>query len=306
MCLLITQPAGTVFSETFLRGVFKKNGDGIGVMYAENNTLYVRKDLPKTYEEMKAFYDEHVAGKACAVHWRMQTHGHINLDNCHPYEVISEAEGYPLWLMHNGVLHTNNLKDKAKSDTWHYIQDYLRPMLLNNPAWFMSPEFSELVGNHIGSNKFTLLDAYGNMVTVNEEQGVKYNGAWLSNTYAWDTTGTEHAPRYYSYGSYSQNSVWDMDEDWRGNWRQEVGPVSLVGADDACGEWVEVFREYMDSVFGGGEYSLTQYELEDYFNTVGENDAWYLMDIIDEGLTDMAEIVEIIMTKVSVMAQEAI
>lgn len=287
MCLLITQPEGVVFDDAFLRGVFSRNRDGLGVMYAENDTFHMRKILPRNYEQMKAFYDEHIAGRACAVHWRMKTHGDIDLDNCHPYEVISEAEGYPLWLMHNGVLHTDNLKDQTKSDTWHYIQDYLRPMLLKNPEWFMSAEFSALVGAHIGSNRFTLLDAFGNMVTVNARQGVEHNGAWLSNTYAWDTTGTQHnKPAVGAWG-------------WGSSFEPDVGPLfdmafepgsSAFAADSD--DWVEALMDLLEQVYPAVYYTPATdwHVLDAYYMAVGETNAWDTYNQLYDGEINVGEL----------------
>lgn len=212
MCLLITQPAGTVFEEQFLDDVYGMNSDGVGVMYAEEGAVTVVKFLPATALEALEFYNEHISGRDCAVHYRMRTHGATDFTNCHPYEVISAEEGTEMWLMHNGILHTGNDTDVSKSDTWHYVQDFLRPMLLSNPGFMLTEAFKTIVGEHIGNgNKFTLLDAHGNMVTVNDDQGVDYNGAWLSNTYAWKSVGKPYKSRrfvpsyaggYGSYGTY--------------------------------------------------------------------------------------------------------
>lgn len=205
MCLLATQPEGTVFDDDFLSGVYMLNSDGIGVMYAENNSLHIRRLVPKTEKEFIDFFRENIDNRKCAWHARMRTHGDIDLTNCHPYQVISGDEGYPLYLAHNGVLFTGNKADPSKSDTWHYIQDFLRPMLLKNPEFFLTEAFEDMVASHIGTgNKFVLMDAFGNITTVNEQAGVIHQGAWLSNTYAWDTTGTKYA----SYRSKSKGYAW--------------------------------------------------------------------------------------------------
>jgi hypothetical protein len=117
----------------------------------------------------------------------MRTHGEINLDNCHPYEVLNRAEhGIDLWLMHNGILSTGNKANPKMSDTWHYIADYLRPMLAGNPDFAFHPAFEALISDHIGSsNKFVLMDNEGRQVVINESAGVYWGGLWLSNTYAW-------------------------------------------------------------------------------------------------------------------------
>lgn len=331
MCLLITKPAGVTFSEEFLRGVFRKNSDGIGIMYAEDNTIYIAKSLPKTYDDMKAYYDEHAAGRDCAVHWRMRTHGEIDLANCHPYEVLSKEDGYPLWLMHNGVLHTDNVQDKKFSDTWHYIRDYLRPILLKNPTWFMSPYFAELISEHIGSNRFTLLDAHGNMVTVNKQQGVEHEGAWLSNTYAWDTHGTAHAPKFgfYSRGSMYSNS---FDDDY-GDFGTEVRgvqtgpkPATDPTCDDRyqwCEETADLFAMLVDDIVESLESEMNdsfwdelQYEREvdelmslipawlalmDYYDAVGKGNAWALFDALYDGTATYDEAAVLIGAKRALM-----
>lgn len=192
MCLLVSQPEGTVFDDDFLHGVYLKNSDGIGVMFSDGSRLNILRCVPNSEEDFIAFFKKNIEGKACAWHARMRTHGDIDLLNCHPYQVLSADDGYPIYLAHNGVLSTGNAKDHTKSDTWHYIQDFLRPMLLKNPEFFMHPAFKAIVESHIGGgNKFVLMDAYGNSVTINERAGVSHNGAWLSNTYAWDVTGTK-------------------------------------------------------------------------------------------------------------------
>ena len=96
----------------------------LGVMYAEGGKLIVKKILPKTAKDFESFYNKEITGRFCAFHLRMKTHGDINLDNCHPYEVLNQQEhGIDLWLMHNGILSTGNASDETKSDTWHYIKN---------------------------------------------------------------------------------------------------------------------------------------------------------------------------------------
>lgn len=190
MCLLVTQSADTRLDDALLRGVYRKNSDGVGVMWAEDGALHYKKAMPQSEDEFVAFYHENIKGKNCAWHARMRTHGDINMENCHPYPVFGFEGGdaeHPMLLMHNGILSTGNTKDTTKSDTWHYIRDYLRPILADTPKLLLVPAFQKLVESHIGSgNKFVLMDYEGNTVTLNKSRGVEYNGAWFSNTYAWD------------------------------------------------------------------------------------------------------------------------
>jgi hypothetical protein len=199
MCLLITQNQNSpALSRVWLADFYDYNSDGVGVMYSKDGALIVEKILPVSAEDFINFYSNHIAGKNCAFHLRMRTHGDTDLTNCHPYEVLNQQEhGTSLWLMHNGILSTGNSADTSKSDTWHYIKDYLRPMLANNPDYAFTPEFSAIIGSHIGaSNKFVLMDEQGRQAVVNQDAGVYWSGLWLSNTYAWTASNTASKTAY--------------------------------------------------------------------------------------------------------------
>ena len=143
MCLLVIQHQDAPkLSHEWLEDFYVSNQDGVGLMYAEDGMLYIEKTLPKNAEEWIDFYQSKIHGKFCAFHLRMRTHGEINLANCHPYEILNKIEhGLDLWLMHNGVLETGNKSDPRKSDTWHYIDHYLKPMLKNHPDFAFSDAF---------------------------------------------------------------------------------------------------------------------------------------------------------------------
>ena len=193
MCLLVNQQSTSpILSNEWLADFYTYNADGVGVMFANNGELIVKKLLPADENEFINFYHQFIAGKNCAFHLRMRTHGDIDLDNCHPYEVLNRLEhGIDLWLMHNGILSTGNKADESKSDTWHYIEDYLKPMLSANPDFAFHPSFSEIVGDHIGSsNKFILMDNEGRQAVINHGSGVHWAGLWLSNTYAWSASSS--------------------------------------------------------------------------------------------------------------------
>ena len=190
MCLLVVQPIGAPsLTQAWLEDFYSSNSDGVGIMRAVDGELLIEKILPTNAQEFVDFYLNHIDGHECAFHLRMKTHGNIDMENCHPYEVFNRAEhGLDVWLMHNGVLSTGNAGDTTKSDTWHYIRNYLRPMLANNIDFAFTDEFAEIIGDHIGaSNKFVIMDNNGRINTVNQDSGVFWGGRWLSNTYAWSS-----------------------------------------------------------------------------------------------------------------------
>ena len=320
MCLLVTQPEGTIFNDDFLKGVYHLNSDGIGVMYAENNVLHSNKYVPHTEADFLKFFKDHIEGRACAWHARMRTHGDIDLTNCHPYVVMDGEDGYPLFLMHNGVLSSGNKADLSKSDTWHYIEDKLRPLLLKFPELFLEDSFQELIEEHIGSNnKFVMLDAYGNMVTLNKSKGVEYNGAWLSNTYAWDTTGTEfdYKSRWtnYRHTGYNATGAWGGYDDEgyslasashsntskteataKSDQKNETGVTKRAAGSDPNQyfeydetedsiEFANILFETATKV--GLDHDGIQYEAAiEYYFAVGYVDAWdFIDDIVDENVS---------------------
>lgn len=213
MCLLHTHPANTTFDKEDITDFYLYNSDGLGVMWAENDILYTRKFLPPNAEAAWKFYQEHIQGRDCVVHWRMKTHGLIDLENCHPYPIFGAGTTMPMSLMHNGVLSTGNDADKTKSDTWHYVKDYLVPLLQDHPEMFKNPVLKALLEEHIGSgNRFIMLNHLGETSIINEEDFVEYKGALLSNTYAWSSEKGG-----YGYSRSSKFGSWYNDYDSYGN-----------------------------------------------------------------------------------------
>lgn len=299
MCLLIAHPIDTAFDEDDILDFFSKNRDGIGVMWAatDNNvpTLYTRKLLPTTGEDAVEFYKTHCKGRECVIHFRMQTHGHIDLENCHPYFITRDT--HPVALMHNGMLYTGNAADKTKSDTWHYINDFLAPLVTKYPTLFAEPEFVAMLGESISaSNKFIMLDAYGEMAIVNEEEFVEYKGAKLSNTYAWTSSRGGYSA-VKSYKSMYSGSYYD-DE-----WPTYVPPTktattpytpppykpalaATVQEPTDMDEWIEETLEAFEEV-SNELYELVEYnDLKTMYERMGAGFAWgWLLDIQNSSST---------------------
>lgn len=202
MCLLVSQPKHT-FDEDFLIDVYNKNQDGLGIMYAEGDKVHVYKCLPANEQDFVDFYMKHAANRPCIWHARMQTHGDIDMDNCHPYRVTED-----IWLAHNGILSTSNESDKSKSDTWHFIKNVLAPALSCDRNLMANPDWIAFIGKLIGSgNKFALLRSDGETAIINQSAGLTFQESWLSNTYAW--TPSKHG--YYSDVYQSYAGYYDTD-----------------------------------------------------------------------------------------------
>jgi predicted glutamine amidotransferase len=311
MCLLITQSQDSPkLSDAWLEDFYDYNSDGVGVMYVRGSDLVIEKVLPKNAHQFVAFYREHIEGRACAYHLRMRTHGAIDLDNCHPYEVLNQREhGLDLWLMHNGVLSTGNAADTSKSDTWHYIRDYLRPMLTSNPDYAFTQSFSDIVGTHIGaSNKFVLMDNSGRLACVNQSSGYYWAGLWLSNTYAWSASKSAsktpikgykkqlkqakekpQARVYPKWNSRTPLGYWDGydegdEDDSYGGYYDDFDEVEILlsdiadnGYSKAASVSVSACMDFVEQ-FGIESFSEVAFMLLD--GNIGED--WFIKTITDE------------------------
>ena len=218
MCLIITGKSNKIratLTDThgLLKDIYTTNPDGIGIMYSTTKGLKVIKTLPKNVAEAQSFINRLPDDdRELAIHFRWTTHGNTDMENCHPYDVIT---GY-VAMMHNGVLHTGNKADTTKSDTWHFIKDYLSEAVHDCPSLVHNNGFLTMVADFIGDNRFVFMDGEGRMSHVNYDQGVEHDGMWFSNTYAW--IPSRLIPQYKtstkkSYKSYYP-SMYGYDDDY--------------------------------------------------------------------------------------------
>lgn len=217
MCLIIHKPAAVTFTDDWLRDFYSKNRDGYGFMYAVDGKLHIHKSLGKVERFVESFRERET--NEMIIHLRMRTHGDIDLDNCHPYEVLTATEGQELgavWMVHNGILTHGNSADTKKSDTWHYIRNYLAPILRESPNLLFNPSFQKLITSDIGgSNKFAFMTSSGKSVILNKSAGVEWMGAWMSNTYAWDAHKAGAVKSYFANrGGYQHAHTSGFDDEF--------------------------------------------------------------------------------------------
>lgn len=235
MCLIITGQSSKVRSTLLntagmLSEVYTSNPDGIGVMYSTTKGLKVTKVLPKNVNDANAFIKKlPTDDREIAIHFRWTTHGDTDLINCHPYDVV---KGY-VAMMHNGVLHTGNAADKTKSDTWHFINDYLKDAVHDAPNLVHTEGFLTLLADFIGDNRFVFMDGEGRISHVNYDQGIEHDGLWFSNTYAWKPSTL--IPNYYrntklhNYANYNKAYNDYLDDEYEmETWNNSFASKSLT------------------------------------------------------------------------------
>lgn len=214
MCLITVSTAATITNEmlnnrAMIESIFEYNSDGLGAMYRNKRGLRIVKVLPRDIKDALEFFRSlPTDDRMLAVHWRMKTHGTINLDNCHPYDVV---EGR-LAMMHNGILSTGNAADPSRSDTWHFIQDYLAEAMQQAPAVAHTKGFLDMCGEFIGNNRFVFMSDDGKVSIVNKDQGIEHGGVWFANTYAWEPS--TFIPTYKKRSVYSGSWKSTAGNDW--------------------------------------------------------------------------------------------
>jgi hypothetical protein len=195
MCLLVKVAPDTVFPADWFEDCFRKNPDGLGIAYVKDGTIIVEKTLPADAAAARLWWLEHAPrGVEYALHWRMRTHGAVDLERVHPYAIHDGK----LYLMHNGVLSIGGDTTK-ESDTQIYARTYgvaVAPVV-------HEPLVRQMIGEHIGrQNRFIFIHAEHGLLLVNESAGVTtdmFPGCWFSNTYAW----TPHLWGVYGSGRMS-------------------------------------------------------------------------------------------------------
>lgn len=197
MCLIIEAKPEHNIKFQQLENFMRQNQDGWGIMLQPEDDavpvvykgMGIHK-LWKAYRELKA--------RPMYIHLRMATHGDVKESNTHPYPVLDD-----LWLMHNGII-TAPEYNTARSDTWHFIEYILKPLLedsSNRYDLIRSSHFAWLMYEYLGnSNRLVFMDRQG-AVTLNSDNWhtIKSMDMRVSNTYAWSAYPAKPKVKYNAF-----------------------------------------------------------------------------------------------------------
>lgn len=203
MCLALYKPAGIAPDWNALENGMNYNPDGAGFAVAVDGQLIVEKGFFKFEHFKKAL--EPFGEYAAIIHFRISTHGKVNQDNCHPFDLrtFGDGGGCPAAVIHNGMFFEAANDNPSFSDTWHICRDILHPFWLNDHKYFMRPEFITMGDMMVGrSNKLVFLNADGDFAIWGEANGHWKNGVWWSNSSYEDWRCAD--PRGYSYSAKSK------------------------------------------------------------------------------------------------------
>jgi len=187
MCLVIHKPRGAQIPDELLASASHYNPDGFGIMaFDASGGIDVRRRARTRLAELRRLYREREEFE-CVVHLRYRTRGAIELGNTQPMRITRD-----IYMVHNGTVDVG-LHTEERSDTWHLIEDYLRPILRRRPDNLYDAGFAKLIRAWAGEhNRFVFMDARrGATVVINRESGVACGDLWLSNARWFDATGFE-------------------------------------------------------------------------------------------------------------------
>lgn len=173
MCIAIMKPEGKLIPKKTLALCYENNPDGAGFMFAQNKELNIKKGY-FTFNEFYKAYKPHEK-KKCLIHFRIKTHGQIDVNNCHPFHVNRS-----LGFIHNGII--SGYGSDQKSDTIEFNEQVLQKLVAKwgNLALFQDPMI-KLIESVIGYSKLVFLDRHGNHHIMNENKGNWDKGIWYSN-----------------------------------------------------------------------------------------------------------------------------
>ena len=185
MCIAIVKPQGKNISDSNFLSGFTANPDGVGFAYAHEGKLYVKKGYFDAQEALNAIREvqEQYDNPTMIIHGRYASHGDVNEDNCHPFNVSDT-----LAVIHNGIMPSPYTalayKSRGKySDTHFYNERILKPLFKHEPDFYKKDSTMLRLESHITQgNKLCFLDSEGFYSIANEQSGFwDTDGCWYSN-----------------------------------------------------------------------------------------------------------------------------
>jgi hypothetical protein len=184
MCLLIYKNANITIAEDHLETAFNANPHGAGFvvrMVNEDGTSYLHRE--RGFFKYSDFIEAYrpFAMEQGIVHFRLATAGLKNEANCHPFEVSSAVH-----MAHNGIIPIAQSISKEHSDTWHYVEQVIKPIADRDPESLWNCNAIQfLFAQSIGGSKLAFLHEDGRYLLINEEAGhwddEKSPSIWYSN-----------------------------------------------------------------------------------------------------------------------------
>lgn len=179
------RPSGKSIPTRYIRNSYSNNHDGFGIMWAQDGRVHSTQGMFNSLEINDLL--EKNNDKDYAIHFRYSTGGSVSSINTHPFKVLDFREdGMDLWMMHNGVLTDVKNIPEGRSDTYQFVEGFLKPILSKGRGELVfDPNFKTLVERSIRTwNKLLFMAGDGRVSIFNQNRGHEKDGVWYSNTYS--------------------------------------------------------------------------------------------------------------------------
>lgn len=209
MCIAILNRVNTLSYKTF-KNCWNSNPDGAGLTFFDGKNIQIIKEMKNVknfytqYKEVRAKYPE----IDIAIHFRIATHGGVNLTNCHPFKVNKTTA-----FIHNGIISKVSATHEF-SDTFIFNETILKKL---PPNFATNETILELLDAYIGYSKLVIISG-NNSAIVNESAGHWNAGNWYSNesykprkAY---TPPTSYAPYNNYYKGTTNRAKWNTPDLW--------------------------------------------------------------------------------------------
>lgn len=176
MCIALLVKPGAEITDDVLKTCYTNNSDGCGFAYVnEEGKVEVKKSMefPEFLSDFRVAQESQGSSSPFLVHFRIATHGGINMFNCHPFLIDEETA-----FIHNGVIHKVR-KDQKMSDTQVFNEDILKGL---PEGWKFNMAIKPLIEEYIGYSKLVLLSSDKGWEIYNEAKGEWEGDIWFSNT----------------------------------------------------------------------------------------------------------------------------
>lgn len=182
MCIAIYQAPGYRLTEDELANSWQNNSDGAGISFFDSNLeIVVEKTMNRS--EFVDLYNkavkQHGRYTEMAIHFRIATHGGVNITNCHPFYTPDRS----MSIIHNGIIPVLfDSKKDPRSDTRVFVEEVIPNM---PTGWIDDEQMFNMVEHYIGNSKLVVLSERtdNSAYILNEDMGHWSDDAkiWFSN-----------------------------------------------------------------------------------------------------------------------------
>lgn len=204
MCVICAIPAKKWVTEEQLVRATESNPDGFGWSVLVRRREMVSGwdlDPDRAIDRFMTLRDAHI-GQPAMFHARIATHGHVKLENCHPFPVGGDKR---VMLAHNGILPCEPGPFDHRSDTGVLCDDII-PRSGIDTLWTHTATWERWIGTN---NKLVILSSLPkrqHLLIIGAERGEWANGVWWSNnSYRW-------SPYRYKSGPYVPGTTYAVSD----------------------------------------------------------------------------------------------